>query len=74
MTEGITLLCTLSTETMEKIEKIVLQCNKSKGGWQRKVNRQAIIRALVDHALKQNLQYESRYSKEVVIRVVRKSI
>jgi len=72
MGHNTTVLCTIDNRDMEKIDKMIACLNAKKDAWQRDCNRQAIIRCLVEWALKQGLVLDSRYSKEVY--VVRQNI
>jgi len=74
MEKGVVVHCTISSEATEKIDKMIDCLNAKKGAWQRNCNRQAVIRCLVEWALKQGLTLESRYSKEVYIKQTSESI
>ena len=67
MSETTIVHCTIDTEDVEKIDKMLECLNAKKAGWQRKSNRQSVIRCLVKWAVKQDLVLDSRYSKEVYV-------
>ena len=61
-------LMSLPENLRKYIDDTVEVINLTKSGFSKKVNRQAVIRAIIEHCKKKNLQFSSTYTRYVWVK------
>ncbi len=67
MTEGIKILVTVDEKQEKWLDEQIEAINKDKSSWQRKANRQALIRACIRYTMLKKPEFEGRYNKEIYL-------